>query len=264
MSKPGKLIDKKIMVIGAAGLLGGEFCGELVDAGASVLAVDVNASALTKLSESLPTIECIQIDITDELQLVKLSELLVARESSIDGIVISTGIDAKVTKIDAGMFTKLEEFSLVQWEKEVAVGLTGPFLLLKHCSKHLSAGSSVVIISSDLSIISPDQRLYNIGKSELTHFKPITYSAIKSGLVGMVRYLSTYWAPRSIRVNSLSPGGVESDQPDSFKEELKKRIPLARLAQKDEYNKAILFLLSEDSRYMTGQNLVMDGGRSIW
>ena len=128
----------------------------------------------------------------------------------------------------------------------------------------MNPGSSVVIIASDLSVISPDQRLYNLENENQIFFKPITYSVIKTGLIGFVRYLSTYWAPRGIRINAISPGGVEQDQPENFKIALRSRIPLGRLARKDEYNKALRFLLSDGSSYLTGQNIIIDGGRSVW
>jgi len=124
----------------------------------------------------------------------------------------------------------------------------------------------ILNISSDLSIISPDQRLYK--KEELKEskqpVKPVTYSVVKHGLTGLTRYLSTYWADKNIRVNSISPGGVYTDQPDEFVKKITKLIPLGRMANLDEYKAAIIFLCSDASSYMTGSNLVIDGGRSIW
>jgi NAD(P)-dependent dehydrogenase (short-subunit alcohol dehydrogenase family) len=264
MSPTKSLENRRILVVGGAGLLGKEFCGELINSGARVIAADLNLLGLNNLKLAIPELFVLELDITSESSLVEGMSKIKETIGLLDGIVVSTGIDPKVSTEESNLFTKLEDFPLKQWEVEVASGLTGPFLLLKHCSDLLTKGSSVVLISSDLSVISPDQRLYNLGKSEFTNFKPITYSAIKSGLVGIVKYLSTYWAPRNIRVNSLSPGGVANGQPENFIKELQTRIPLGRLAQKDEYNKAVTFLLSEDSRYMTGQNLVIDGGRSVW
>jgi NAD(P)-dependent dehydrogenase (short-subunit alcohol dehydrogenase family) len=264
MNRDKSLENRNVLVVGGAGFLGREFCAEIINSGGNVIAADINWPGLNELKSVLPTVGIIELDITSEPSISKFISKLKTATNSLDGIVVSAGIDAKLSENESSLFTKLENFTLKQWEIEVASGLTGPFLLLKHCSELLTRGSSVVLIASDLSVISPDQRLYNLGKSEFTNFKPITYSAIKSGLVGMVRYLSTYWAPRAIRVNALSPGGVENGQPESFVKELETRIPLERLAKKHEYNKAVIFLLSDDSRYMTGQNLIIDGGRSVW
>ena len=127
-------------------------------------------------------------------------------------------------------------------------------------------GGVILNIASDLSVISPDQRIYR--KSGLPEdqqpVKPITYSVIKSGLVGLTRYLATYWANRGVRVNALSPGGVHANQSEDFVKRLTNLIPLGRMAKKDEYRSAVQFLCSNASAYLNGQNIVMDGGRSIW
>ena len=124
-------------------------------------------------------------------------------------------------------------------------------------------GGVILNIASDLSVIAPDQRLYSSSKKK-RNYKPVTYSVIKHGLIGLTKYLSTYWPDKNIRCNSLSPGGVELDQSKEFKKRLKKLIPLNRMAQKSEYKSAIKFLCSDASSYMTGHNLIIDGGRSIW
>ena len=121
----------------------------------------------------------------------------------------------------------------------------------------------ILNIASDLSAIAPDQRLYSLTKNQKS-YKPVTYSVIKHGLIGLTKYLSTYWLGASIRCNSLSPGGVYNEQPEIFIEKLSNLIPLGRMARKDEYRSAIQFLCSDASSYMNGHNLVMDGGRSTW
>ena len=121
-------------------------------------------------------------------------------------------------------------------------------------------------IASDLSVIAPDQRIYrdrNFNENEQP-VKPVTYSVIKSGLVGLTKYLATYWLGRNIRCNSLSPGGVYTEQPEEFVSKLSSLIPLGRMAKKDEYRSAFQFFCSDASVYLNGHNLVMDGGRSIW
>ena len=127
-------------------------------------------------------------------------------------------------------------------------------------------GGVILNIASDLSIISPDNRLYNeenIDKNN-ANVKPIVYSVVKTGLIGLTRYLATYWAENNIRCNAISPGGVFNNQDQNFIKKIKKLIPLGRLANKDEYKSSVQFLCSEASSYMTGQNIVIDGGRSVW
>jgi NAD(P)-dependent dehydrogenase (short-subunit alcohol dehydrogenase family) len=124
----------------------------------------------------------------------------------------------------------------------------------------------ILNIASDLSVIAPDQRLYRVASlaTEIQPVKPVTYSVIKAGLVGMTRYLATYWNEEGIRVNSLSPGGIYDNQPEEFVRKVSNLVPLGRMANRDEYQSAVQFLCSDASTYMTGQNIVIDGGRSIW
>ena len=127
-------------------------------------------------------------------------------------------------------------------------------------------GGVILNVASDLSIISPDNRLYNEENidNNKANVKPIVYSVVKTGLIGLTRYLATYWAENNIRCNAISPGGVFNNQDQNFIKKIKKLIPLGRLASKDEYKSSVQFLCSEASSYMTGQNIVIDGGRSVW
>ena len=165
--------------------------------------------------------------------------------------------------------TRFENFSLHQWNLELNVGITGAFL----CSQLFGSamafdgkGGIILNVASDLSVFSPDQRIYRKeGLSEEQQpVKPITYSVIKTAMIGLTRYLATYWASQGIRCNALSPGGVNYQQGDVFVKRISELIPLGRMANRDEYRSAIQFLCSEASSYMTGQNIVLDGGRSTW
>ena len=164
--------------------------------------------------------------------------------------------------------SRLENFPLEQWDLQISVGLTGAFL----CSQVFGAamaldgkGGVILNIASDLSVFSPDQRLYKKAglPDNLQPVKPVTYSVIKAGLVGLTRYLATYWADKGVRSNALSPGGVLTGQGDEFVQRLSTLIPLGRMAKRDEYRAAVQFLCSDASSYMNGQNIVMDGGRSV-
>lgn len=162
--------------------------------------------------------------------------------------------------------SRLENFPIDQWDLQMAVGLTGAFLCSQVFGSAMARdgrGGVILNIASDLSVFSPDQRLYRREglPEQMQPVKPVTYSVIKAGLVGLTRY---YWAERGVRANALSPGGVFNEQGDEFVQRLTTLIPLGRMASRDEYHCAIQFLCSDASAYLNGQNIVMDGGRSVW
>jgi NAD(P)-dependent dehydrogenase (short-subunit alcohol dehydrogenase family) len=165
-------------------------------------------------------------------------------------------------------FSRFEHFPLQQWNDDLAVGLTGAFLCSQVIGTEMAKqGRGVIVnVASDLALIGPDQRLYRKPglPDHLQPVKPVSYSIVKSGLIGLTRYLATYWADRGVRVNAISPGGVRNGQPEDFLAKLSSLIPLGRMAAIDEYQGAILFLCSDASSYMTGSNLVVDGGRTCW
>ena len=165
-------------------------------------------------------------------------------------------------------WTRFENFSMEVWNQDLEVGLTGAFLCAQVLGTEMARrGKGVIVnISSDLGIIAPDQRLYEKEglPTNSQPVKPVTYSVVKTALIGLTRYLATYWAEQGVRVNALCPGGVEADQPEDFKTQVHSRIPMGRMAQKNEYKGAILFLVSDASSYMTGATLAVDGGRTCW
>ncbi len=195
---------------------------------------------------------------------------LAGRGIEVDILVNNAAIDPKVTSTPGVMHSsRFEAFPVPQWQTEIAVGLTGAML----CSQVFGGamalrGRGVILnIASDLGVIAPDQRLYrqpHVTREEEQPVKPVTYSVIKHGLIGLTKYLATYWADKGVRVNAISPGGVFNNQDPAFVERLTRLIPMGRMAQVDEYRAAVQFLCSDASSYMTGQNMVMDGGRSVW
>lgn len=267
---------KTALITGAAGLLGVEHAIALLECDAAVVLTDVSEAALSVAREALSReypAEMILTEVMDVSRFDAIKGVAQTFESTgrrIDILVNNAAIDPKV-KGDQGVFetSRLENFPLEQWDLQIAVGLTGAFL----CSQVFGAamakdgkGGVILNIASDLSVFSPDQRLYRKDglADEMQPVKPVTYSVIKAGLVGLTRYLATYWADKNVRANALSPGGVFNGQGAEFVQRLSSLIPLGRMAQRDEYRAAVQFLCSEASAYMNGQNIVMDGGRSVW
>ena len=270
------LTGKTALVTGAAGLLGVQHASALLESGASVVVTDVGQGQLADAKEELGRsfdarrIVMHVMDVTQKESILAVAETLVSTGMRVDILINNAAIDPKVQG-DLGLVetSRLEHFPLDQWNLQVSVGLTGAFL----CSQVFGAamarddkGGVILNIASDLSVFAPDQRLYRRQgvAEEMQPVKPVTYSVIKSGIVGLTRYLATYWAVRGVRANALSPGGVLNGQGEEFVQRLSALIPLGRMAARDEYRAAIQFLCSDASAYMNGQNFVMDGGRSAW
>lgn len=269
------LTGRTALITGAAGLLGMEHASALLESGATVVLTDMSAAVLDAAAQSLS--ECHDrariltavMDVTDPAAIGDVAEMLSGQGARVDILVNNAAIDPKV-KGDQGMVetSRLEHFPVEQWNLQMAVGLTGAFLCSKVFGGAMSLdgkGGVILNIASDLSVFSPDQRLYRKDglPDELQPVKPVTYSVIKAGLVGLTRYLATYWSDKGVRCNALSPGGVYNGQGDEFVRRLTSLIPLGRMADKEEYRAAVQFLCSDASAYMNGQNIVFDGGRSV-
>ena len=263
------------LITGAAGLLGMEHVRALLDIGANVVLQDIDPKKLEqariRLEDEYPQSKLVfsVSDITSEDSMDNLKSELNNAGILVNILVNNAAINPKYDLVSAaGQKTRLENFDLQDWEYQLRVGLTGSFLCSKVFGSAMAqnGGGVIVNVASDLSIISPDQRLYqkNGIQPDEQPVKPVTYSVIKSGLIGLTKYLATYWCNSGVRVNALSPGGVFDGQSDEFILKLSALIPLGRMANADEYRSAIQFLCSDASTYMTGQNLVIDGGRSTW
>ena len=270
------LTGKSALITGAAGLLGIEHASSLLESGARVILTDINKKSLERTLELLSCnfdnskILSIVMDVSEKESIQVAFNQLKSLDIRVDILINNAAIDPKVTSKEDGLeATRFENFSLHQWNLELNVGITGAFL----CSQLFGSamafdgkGGVILNVASDLSVFSPDQRIYRKeGLSEEQQpVKPITYSVIKTAMIGLTRYLATYWASQGIRCNALSPGGVNYQQGDVFVKRISELIPLGRMANRDEYRSAIQFLCSEASSYMTGQNIVLDGGRSTW
>ena len=269
------LSGKWALITGGAGLLGKEHAIALLEVGANVVLWDINEENLVKVTNELrrdfseQSVNMSVVDISKEVEVFEHCKNLDLQGVFISILINNAAINPKYTAEAKGVkFSRVENLSLDDWNYQILVGLTGTFICSKHFGSKMAINKSGVIlnISSDLSVISPDQRLYKVGGTEENSqpVKPVTYSVIKSGLVGMTKYLATYWSASGVRVNALSPGGVYEDQNEEFVKKISDLIPLGRMAKSNEYKSAVQFLCSDASSYMTGQNIVIDGGRSVW
>lgn len=270
------LSGKTALITGSAGLLGLEHAAALLESGATVVLTDIGQTALSSARTTLiknfdpQKIATFEMDVSKAVAVRKVADQLQKDGLHIDILVNNAAIDPKV-KGGQGIVetSRLESFSMEQWDLQLAVGLTGAF----NCSQVFGTamaqsgrGGVILNIASDLSVLSPDQRLYRKEglSDDMQPVKPVTYSVIKAGLVGLTRYLATYWVDKGVRANALSPGGVYNGQGEDFVNRLTALIPLGRMAARDEYRSTIQFLCSDASAYMNGQNVVIDGGRSVW
>lgn len=269
------LAGRSALITGGAGLLGIEHAVALLDVGATVLLTDISdeelMAAANVLRDRFPSgnIYTFMMDVTSESCIGEIANDIVDLGLRVDVLINNAAINPTANSLSGDVrTTRLENFSLDRWNLEVSVGLTGAFLCSKVFGTSMASdgkGGVILNIASDLSVIAPDQNLYRQEGvyDDLQAVKPITYSVIKTGMVGLTRYLSSYWAQKGVRANALSPGGVYVDQDDEFVTRIEKLIPMGRMAKQNEYAGAIQFLCSDASSYMNGQNIVIDGGRSV-
>jgi len=266
------LTDKVAVITGGAGLLGEKHAETIAEFGGIPILLDIDKKTGLKKAQRISDkyqVHCEYqfCDITDESQILNVRDSLLSKFGQIDILINNAAIDPKVKKQSGENLSRLENFPIVQWNLELGVGLTGAMLCSKIFGYEMSKkGKGIILnISSDLGIIAPDQRIYK--KEGLPDdeqpVKPVTYSVIKHGLIGLTKYLASYWGDNGVRVNSISPGGIYTNQNKEFVKKLTDLIPLGRMANEDEYKAAVIFLISDASSYMNGANLIMDGGRSI-
>jgi NAD(P)-dependent dehydrogenase (short-subunit alcohol dehydrogenase family) len=277
MKNPSVLFDLTgcvAIITGGMGFLGQKHAETISGAGGIPVMVDIHIpSAAEQCTDTWKSrfgaqACALKCDITNPEEVHALLAEVLKSYGHVDILINNAANNPKMENTSEVNFSRLEHFPLAQWQADLAVGLTGSFL----CSQVFGAEMAkrkkgvIVNISSDLGVIAPDQRIYRqVGlPEEQQPAKPVTYSVVKHGLIGLTKYLATYWANSGVRVNALSPGGVFNGQPDDFVVRLTNLIPMERMADCDELHGAILFLCSDASSYMTGANLMIDGGRTCW
>lgn len=277
------LSGRVAVVTGGAGLLGMEFCKTLAQAGAVVVVADVNGKSVAGVAESLNRKDFralgLETDVTQQESVHQMVSTALESFGRLDILVNSAALDPKFDpehiKIwEQGTGQKrsstkfgipFEEYPLELWNQALTVNLTGMFLACQAAVRPmLDQGRGVIInLCSIYGLVGPDQRIYRREHREPL-FKPAFYSVTKAGVLGLTRYLAAYYAGKNIRVNALTPGGVYNEHDDEFVKSYSARAILGRMAEKDEFNSALLFLASDASSYMTGANLVIDGGWTAW
>jgi NAD(P)-dependent dehydrogenase (short-subunit alcohol dehydrogenase family) len=264
------LSGKVAVVTGGAGILGQHFCAGLAESGATVAVVDLRADKARELAQALTVryktqtigIGC---DVSDPESVQAMVARVVTEFGAIN--VVHNNAAGKSDDLDA-FFAPFEEYSLDQWRKIMAVNLDGMFLVAQAAGKQMVAqgkGGSIVQTASIYGLMAPDHRIYEgsfyLGRQINT---PAVYTASKAAVIGLTKHLATYWADKGIRVNTLTPGGTESGQNDEFNRRYSARVPMNRMATAREMVGALLYLASDASSYVTGQNIIVDGGLNAW
>jgi len=265
-----ELSGRGAIVTGGAGLLGAEFCRVLAGAGAAVVVADRRGDAARAVADRLAAdglkARAAEVDITEPASVAALVRDCLTSFGRLDILVNSAALDPKFDRSHgdrpAGAF---EDFPLDAWNAALAVNLTGAFLCSQAAAPAMLAQGRGVIINlcSTYGLVGPDQRIYQ-RPGEAPQFKPVYYTVTKAGILGLTRYLAAYYGESGLRVNALTPGGVYNDHDEVFVRNYSARTVLGRMARKDEMNGAMLFLASDASSYMTGANLVVDGGWTAW
>lgn len=264
------LTGKVVLVTGGAGLLGEQHAKIIAAYGGTAIVADIDEMGAHAVAERIGEgAIAISLDITNPDSILTARTLIEKKYGVVDILINNAARNPKVEPCSTtNALSRVEDIELNSWNADIAVGLTGSMLCTRYFGERMAERCSGVIVnvSSDLGLIAPDQRLYEVeGLAEDKQpKKPLSYSVVKSGLIGMTRYFATYWADKGVRVNALCAGGVENGQNPQFLKKIAERIPMGRMAQVNEYQGAILFLSSSASSYMTGAVLSVDGGRTCW
>jgi len=255
------LAGKRVLLVGATGVLGRGYAQAIAECGARLAIADRKQSDVLALAASLNATG-IEIDVADEASVVTAVAKAVAAMGGIDGTVMNAAATGEMLMKEGDAFASFEDYPLSVWQRTVDVNLTGTFLVAREAGRAMKKGGSgsLVTVSSVYGLVGPDHRIY-----EQQPFKSFPgYSASKAGIVGLTRWLATWWARDGIRVNCLTPGGVYNDHDPIFAAAYGHRTPMGRMADREELVGMMLFLLSDASSYCTGQTYVVDGGFTAW
>jgi NAD(P)-dependent dehydrogenase (short-subunit alcohol dehydrogenase family) len=264
LKKLFSLKDRVAVVTGGLGLIGTQHCSALAEAGAHVIVCDIDEKRAQEFSQTLKTKSYgFFLDVSDSDSINKLKEFIENKFGKLDILVNNAAInDMFENKSSAFELSKFENYPLNMWENSIKVNLTGVFL----CSQILGSlmlknkKGNIINVASTYGIVAPDQSLYKRPDGSQPFYKSPVYSAAKGGVLAFTKYLAAYWGRTGIRVNALSPGGVENGQEDYFIENYSARTLIGRMAHPEDYRGAVVFLASDASAYMTGTNLIVDGG----
>jgi len=267
-----KLDQKVCVVTGGLGLIGKQLCRALAGAGASVVVTDMNADACAAVAAELATEFGgkhigLAADITDKASLEALRDGILAEFDRLDVLVNNAAINDKFESPAAAAHdSMMEHYPLEMWKKSVDVNITGTFLAAQVLGAVMAqrGSGSIVNVASTYGIVAPDQSLYKRPDGTQPFYKSPVYPTTKAAVIGFTKFLAAYWGQAGVRVNTLSPGGVEAGQDEHFVAAYSARTMVGRMAKSTDYGGAIVFLASDDSAYMTGSNLVVDGGWTAW
>lgn len=262
------LKGKIAIVTGAIGLIGKEHCRALVEHGATLIATDIDETEVVNFAKSLGENALgYAMDITNPESIKKVCDTVYEQFGSIDILVNNAAINDMVEDPKSSLeLSKFENYPLELWEKSIKVNLTGTFLCCQLFGKKMveQGRGSVINIASTYGLVAPDQSLYLDENENQIFFKPPAYPVSKAGVVMLTKYLASYWGNKGIRVNCISPGGVENGQNTHFIKKYTQKTPSKRMAHSTDFRGALIYLASDASKYTNGANIVVDGGWSIW
>lgn len=262
------LEGKVSVVTGALGLIGQHHCYALSEAGSNIIVADIDEKKCVEFSKKLSTESIgIHLDVTDKNSIQNLLKIALDKFGKIDVLVNNAAInDMFENPFIAGDLSKFENYPLEMWQRSIDVNLTGVFLCSQIIGSEMAKrkSGSIINVASTYGMVAPDQSLYQKPDGTQDFFKSPSYPATKSAILNFTRFLAAYWGKNNVRVNTLTPGGVENNQDDYFINNYSKKTMLNRMAKPDDYKGAIVFLASDASSYMTGANLVVDGGWTAW